>query len=44
MSESENVLHEYINHFLHFEKFATEIKKYELITPEVARKNQNRCD
>lgn len=38
MSASNNVLPEYINHFLHFEKFATEITKYELITPEDAQK------
>ena len=40
MSASENVPPEYINHFLHFEKFATEIEKYELITPEEAQKDK----
>lgn len=40
MSVSNNVLPEYINHFLHFEKFATEITKYELVTPEDAHKSK----
>ncbi len=40
MSASNNVLPEYINHFLHFEKFAAEITKYEFITPEEAQKSK----